>query len=65
MKTRVMAEDLVAKLIEAYPELRSVPPGPLADGFEIFADRVIAEAWSRASATIEQAAIGLKYDDGA
>lgn len=62
MKTREMAEQLVAKLVLEQVPMVDAPH--VADAVEAFADQVIAEAWSRASVTIEQATIGVRYDDG-
>lgn len=65
MKTREMAEQLVAGLIKARSEGGLVNAEVVVDAVEAFADQVIAEAWSRAAATIENATIGARFDDGA
>lgn len=61
MRTREMAEQLVKKL----PHIEPAEAEVVVDALEAFADEVIAEAWSRAAATIENAAIGARFDDGA
>jgi hypothetical protein len=64
MKSREMAEMLVQKLAHIPEDVDDdAVEEYVTTAVEIFADQLLTEGHRRAGATIEQAVIGLRYED--